>query len=161
MPIEDTIRLYRMVHVSARDKANKAIPSISAFTPTPNDNGKLSVDNASITTPETSLGRFGATYRFNSTTFKKIEDFNVYALNCGEIRELNKAIEIFSDPINNNPEVVGKPNNISHSLIDINAVSDEDEPELYLKLRDMAQDVIVDINVAKDHSFQLRRNWGL
>ena len=155
--LEDN-NVYRLAHVTMRDRQNKSIPAIRCFTPSPLDQYKLSVDHAEKTSPENSLSRVGATLKQNGT-YKNIKEFEIYNLNVAAIKDIPGIIDVFADPINNNPEIIGKPNNLSHALIHISETAEEDEPEIYSKLRQIADLVNVDYDRAMLLSNEIKSNW--
>jgi hypothetical protein len=160
MSLPGANNVYRMVHVTMRDRQNKSIPAIRCFSPSLVDNYKLSVDHAENTSPEISLSRVGATLKKDGT-YKNIRDFEIYSLNVRETMSIPGILDIFSDPINNNPEIPGTPNNPSHSLIHISNTMEEDEPEIYAKLRDNASKVNVEYEAAIILSGELKNKWVL
>ncbi len=158
MGLSENQHVYRMAHITMRDKKNKAIPAIRCFTPLPVDQYKLSVDHAENTTPENSLSRVGATLKTNGT-YKNLYEFEIYVLNAGKVKNIAGIIDVFKDPIDNIPEIVGKPNNPSHALIHISETAEEDEPEIYSKLRDNASLVKTDYEAAISLSDQIKNRW--
>lgn len=123
---------FRMVHKNLRDENFE--PYISAFKPTKKDDNKLSVDYQELTTPEDSIGRFGATKKINGN-FKNIDDFSIYSLETSFLINLpnNFISKVEYNPIHNDPLIDGVPNNKSHSLAHF-IESHTDEPELLAKL---------------------------
>ena len=128
------------------------------FLPVTYDDYKLSVDHAENSTPEISLSRVGATLKKDGT-YKNITDFEIYSLNVRETILIPGILDIFSDPINNSPEIPGMPNNPSHSLIHISNNMEEDEPEIYSKLRDNAIKVNVEYEAAAFLSEEIKNRW--
>ena len=115
---------------------NKSIPAIRCFSPSPVDEYKLSVDHAENTiTPEISLSRVGATLKKDGA-YKNINDFEIYSLNVGEISLIPGVLDVVADPIVNDPEIPGVPDNPSHSLIHISdSMEEEMQPEIYAKTK--------------------------
>ena len=74
LPNEDNI--YRLVHVTIRDSKNKAIPAPRCFAPSNTDEGNLSVDWEHYTTPEKSLARWGASYKWGTEVFKDHKQYS-------------------------------------------------------------------------------------
>lgn len=157
--LPESDKIFRMVHVSMRDRRNKMIPNIKGFQPTPHDNFKLSVDWENKTTPEESLARFGATYKFNKNEFKDHNDFEVFSLEIAFVNSFDSIKEVSHDPIENNPPPIGTPNNPAHSLVHFSSTSEEDEPEIYLKLRDHADKISTNGDEVNELVESLRNQW--
>ena len=104
MSLPEADNVYRMVHITMRDRKNKSIPAIRCFSPSPADNYKLSVDHAENTTPEISLSRVGATLK-KDRAYKNINDFEIYSLNVGATLLIPGILDVVADPIVNNPEI--------------------------------------------------------
>ncbi len=68
--LPDTERVYRIVLVTQRDRKNRQVPSTSCFSLSSQDNNLLSVDWEKKTTPEQSVARFGASYKFDEVEYK-------------------------------------------------------------------------------------------
>lgn len=147
--LEDKDNVYRFVQIEARDRRHKAYPAEREFEPKPADKRKLSVDAASITTPEDSLARLGGTYRKGCQVFKDYTKWELYSLNVGIIKLMDKSIDVIDDPIIVNPPEKGRPSNPAHSLIDLSSISEFDLPEIILKLRNHAKDYQVAINMTR------------
>ena|SRR5688572_345378 len=153
--------MYRMVHSVFMDKNQIGKPKLSAFKPHINDDHKLSLDYDKLTTPEDSLGRFGATKKNNG--FKNIEDFSIFSIHvpfvCEELKKLISQIEY--NPIENNPLIYGIPNNASHSLAHFIASPDY-EPEILARLWTHAKDRNIEFNLdaAKDVADYLISLYG-
>lgn len=146
--IPNTDNVWRIAEISRRDKANKAIPSIKVFSFSQYDDGKLSVDWNKLTTPEQTIARVGMSYKKDTTIFKEYNTREIYALNVSFLNDLGDYIkEVTHDPVFNNPEIIGTPNNPAHSLICCNNISDFDMPEFLTKLRDHAKNQLVGVNM--------------
>ena len=152
--------VYRHCMINRRDKANKEIPSIWNFTPSPSDkNDGMSVHAVNLTTPEESLAILGAQYKPNTTEFKDFSTREIYHLNVGYVRTLPKIKDVIHDPIFDINPPIGYPNNIAHSLITFTSFEFEDEPELFYKMRDHAVSngrVAVDLELVKKLTIELR-----
>lgn len=134
LPPEDSV--YRIVLVTDRDKKNKEIPAIRCFSLHSSDKGKLSVDWSKKTTPEESIARVGASYKTGTTTYKEYNNRELYGLNIGFLKSLEKIEDVVYDPIKVQPRISGKPDNQAHSLVIFN---DENDPEVLEKIRDHAK----------------------
>lgn len=144
-------RYYRLALASVRDKQNKAIPAVRNFMLHPNDEGKLSVDCECFTSPEESIARVGASYKANST-FKDYTDREIYAIDADFIEKNEHIHGVIYDPIIFNPPQKGRPQNISHSLLDLFLnTPNELEPEICLKLREHAKDRRINHDIARTH----------
>jgi hypothetical protein len=136
--------VYRIALTTDRDRKNKAIPAIRNFSLNPNDNGNLSVDWDKLTTPEDSIARIGAQFKFNSSEFKEFENRELYALNVEKVRSIEGINDVVHDPISES--LPGIPKNEAHSLICCSS-NEELHPEIFLKLRDTAKDNLVVVNM--------------
>jgi hypothetical protein len=110
--------------------------SESAFAMRLGEDG-LSVDWNNENTAEHSLERVGHTYKTNKTEFKNKADFMVYELDVDFVRQLEFVSDVVHDPVFNDPEILGKPNNPAHALI----INTKDE-EVRVKLRDHAKRIL-------------------
>jgi hypothetical protein len=150
LPKEDDV--YRIVLVTQRDRKNKSIPAVSCFSLSPQDQNKLSVDWSKMTTPEVSIARFGAMYKFHSTDFKPYDNREIYALNIDFLHSFTVIEDVVHDPICINPPELGSVSNPAHSLIVFSAAFKSDQamqPEVLLKIRDHAKDRKVEIDWEK------------
>ncbi|RFM30975.1 hypothetical protein [Chitinophaga silvisoli] len=119
--------------ISSKDKK----PRASAFSNTPKTGNNLSCDWDKYCTAESSRALIGKQYRPNTTEFKDPSKFYIYQLNVGEIRGIKipeREQEIEHDPLLNDPEIPGSPNNQAHSIMIGNKGHEKDDPELRLKL---------------------------
>ena len=114
--IDDFYSLYIRIHkdfISSKDGK----PRSSAFTNTPKNGDNLSSDWSKYCTPQSSRALIGLQKKTNGT-FKKPELFFIWELNVGKVRkEINPKQSVEHDPIENNPELEGFPNNRAHSII--------------------------------------------
>lgn len=147
LPLEDQV--YRIALVSWREKKNKSVPSTRCFDLTERDGNKLSVDWSGLTTPEESIARVGASFKFGKEEYKESGSRELYALEISFLNTLKEIEEVIYDPIINTPSIKGQPNNLAHSLIIFNedVVNDKlKRPEIILKLRDHAKSRRVEVN---------------
>ena len=144
LPYEDDV--WRIALSTSRDKKNKQEPGISNFSLNSSDFGKLSVEWASMSTPEESVARFGATYKSGTEDFKDYRTRELYALNVGFLRSLEPVEDVLYNPIMVRPVLKGRPDNPAHSLVIIKSNFAQDEPELYKKMRDHAKGRKVEVN---------------
>lgn len=117
---------------SSKDKRPKA----TAFTNTPKDGNNLSCDWNKYCTPETSRALIGKQINQRTKEYKDPSKFFIYQFNVGDVRTIripDRNQEIEHDPLVNDPELEGTPNNIAHSIM-IGNKGDDDDPELRLKL---------------------------
>lgn len=148
LPDEDDV--YRIVICTDRDRKNKMIPAVRCFSLSPQDDNKLSVDWDKKTSPEESIARVGASYKFNKQEYKPFDNREIYAMNVGFLTTLNDVSSIVYDPISLATPMTGAVNNPAHSLIiftEIFASSHAREPEALLKIRNHAKDKKVDIDM--------------
>ena len=149
LKLPDSSYTWRIAEISRRDRQNKAIPALSVFSFSANDNSMLSVDWEEKTTPENTIARVGMTYKTGTNIFKSYDNREIYSLSVSYLQTLREYIScVKHDPIFFEHEQIGKPNNPAHSLICCEAISDFDMPEFLTKLRDHAKDnrVPVDMN---------------
>lgn len=98
----------------------------------------LSVDWNKNNTPKQSLERVNLTFKHNQTVFKNSEDFLLYEIDVAFARSLEFVSDVKHDPIFNELEITGTPNNYAHSLI----INTKDE-EVRVKLRDHAVQILL------------------
>ncbi len=74
--------------------------------------------------------------KFGKEEFKNPADFFIYKFNVSNLRLIETPKQFVEhDPVFNEPEIVGTPNNRSHSII----IGDKSDPELRIKLADMGE----------------------
>ena len=100
-------------------------PHPGAYYNTPRDGEDLSSDWSKYHTPEQSRALIGLQYRTNTTEFKDPNKFYISAFINKEIYDLNCDQWTEYNPIINDPEVEGKPNNIAHCAIYGNKTDEE------------------------------------
>lgn len=145
-------RVYRLVHVNFRDKKNKKIPAERCFSLSPNDSGFLSVEWENKTTPEQSLARWGATYKFKKEIYKDYKDVEIYALDISFLNSLIDVEKVIYDPIYYSKSEKGRVNNPAHSLIEFSealANSCPNDPETIMKIRDHAANKKIPVEMDK------------
>lgn len=136
--------LFRLLHETFIDKRTNRIKA-SCFNP--EDSG-LSTDWNKFCTPEQSLVRTGKTFRFNSTEFKNPEKYSVIKLPVKAVRDIQEITDIRHTPRLKKPEVIGAPNNPSHSSV---FYIDE---EVRLELKRIASHVNVNMDFVKEQLLQ-------
>lgn len=141
LPSSDFV--FRLVEKELVEK-DKFTPKIRGFSLHDNDKKHgygLSVDWSALTTPEESLGRWGASYKTGTTEFKDYKKRDIYVLNIGVLKSIDSILDVVYNPILNIPVIKGIPNNISHSLIkfDKNEL-EKNEAEIYTRIREHAKD---------------------
>jgi len=132
IPDEDSI--YCRVH---KDLLKNSRPSARAFMNTPKEGNNLSCDWSKYCTPEGSRALIGRQKNLKTGEFKRPLDFYIYNFRVQDLRYndiMNQAV--LHDPIFNEPEIEGKPNNQAHSII-VRSPKDEDYAEIRLKMVDM------------------------
>lgn len=149
-------RLFRLVLVTERDKKNKAIPAVRCFKLKTIDENKLSNDWEELTTPEDTLARCGATFRNGKEEYKTYEDKEIYGIDVGFMRTVTCVSDIIYDPIDFNPKRKGVPNNVSHTSTIFSDIKDEDEPEIFISIRDHAVVNKVEVNMTIVHEIVLK-----
>lgn len=108
---EDDI-FYRQVNIGFYNKKGELNPA--AFKVREGEDG-LSVDlERIIKKPEHSLIIAGKTYKTGSSIFKDTNKLEVYSLQYAFVQSMEYLKEIKHSPTNNNPEIIGTPNNPSH-----------------------------------------------
>jgi hypothetical protein len=135
--IPDTDKVYCFVHSLANVNPKTGKPRAAAFHNTPKQGDNLSCDWEKYSTPQETKARIGQQFKTGTTEFKNPNLFAIVEFTTGVLRteEYNQQIE--HDPILNNPEIVGIPNNQAHSII----IGEKDE-ETRLKMVELAQWVI-------------------
>jgi hypothetical protein len=104
----------------------------------PKTGDNLSSDWSKYSTPIETKERVGKQFKFNSQNFKNPDDFGVLQFNTGILRGDSFRQKIDNDPIFNDLEIVGNPNNQAHSII----IGEKDE-EIRLKMLDIYSWVIL------------------
>jgi len=115
-PIPDEDKLYFRIHKTFLQK-NPELPPASAFTNTPKDGDNISTDWSKYATPEECRDLVSKMVNKEGKS-KDPNQYTVYSFGVGDVRKM-KAItpEVIHDPIYNEPEALGKPNNRAHSII--------------------------------------------
>lgn len=146
--LPDKGRIYRYGIITERDKANNKIP-VSFFTLNPKDKGELSVDWEEKTTPEETIARIGATYKYESSEYKDYEARDIYALEIDFLRTNREISSICYSPSVYKKEK-GRISNPSHSLIafEISFLT-ENKPAIYTLMRDHAKDKKINVDMKK------------
>lgn len=114
--IPDKDDLYiRVAHSNvSRDK----MPRAAAFSNTPKDGTNLSCDWSEHCTPESSRELVGLQVKKNGE-FKDPSLFYFWSMNAGKLRnDIIPVQKVIHEPIYNNPEIFGSPNNRAHSIIE-------------------------------------------
>jgi len=124
--------LFCRVHIGMISKKNN-LPNPSAFYNTPRTGDNLSTDWDKYSTAEESRDRIGLQYRHGTTEFKNKLKFNIYSFSARKIRSITPEQIPEHDPHQNIPEILGDPNNRSHSII-IGDKGEKNDPEVRLKL---------------------------
>jgi hypothetical protein len=135
--IPNEATLYCFVNKANVDYKRGNVPRAAAFQNTPKDGDNLSSDWAKYSSAEETKARVGRQLKFNSDIFKNPEDFGVLQMNVGFLRSDNYKQKIEHDPIFNDPEILGTPNNQAHSII----IGEKDE-EVRLKMQGISSWVI-------------------
>ncbi len=108
--------LYSRVHkdfISSQD----GLPRKTAFTNTPKEGDNLSCDWCKYSSPETSRELIGKQKKANGL-YKNPNDFFIWRFFVDKVRAIDSPPQkVIHDPIDNNPEIDGLPNNIAHSII--------------------------------------------
>jgi hypothetical protein len=135
--IPDDATLYCFVHKANVDYKRGNVPRAAAFQNTPKEGDNLSSDWSKYSSAEETRARVGKQFKFNSEIFKNPDDFCVLQMNVGILRSEDYKQKIEHDPIFNDPEIVGTPNNQAHSII----IGEKDE-EVRLKMQSICSWVI-------------------
>lgn len=132
--IPNSDNVYCFIHSLANVNPKTGKPRAAAFHNTPKQGDNLSCDWGKYSTPQETKARIGQQYKTGTTEFKNPNLFAIVEFTTGLLRteEYNQQIE--HDPIYNNPEIVGIPNNQAHSII----IGEKDE-ETRLKMVELAQ----------------------
>jgi len=152
--------VYRICFATQRDSKNKMCPAIRNFTPSKNDTDGLSVDWEMLTTPEESIARFGAQYKYGKIgVYKEYKDHEIYKLFIEYIKQLPDITDVIYSPIRKEHPPKGAPNNLAHSSITFTKHPLEDECETLLRMRDHAIEnliVPIDMNIVDKEVSRLR-----
>lgn len=130
----DDCLLYRNSHIQFVN--DDATAKSSAFSP----KAGMSTDWDKLTTPENSLIRVGLSRRHNSTQYKDANMFKLFSLKIEDIKLIEGVSSVDFTPIYNFPEILGSPNNPSHTDVWFTDV------ELRVKFADIAKSVQVDMD---------------
>lgn len=137
IPNEDN--LYCYVH-KANIHPKTGQPRAAAFQNTPKEGDNLSCDWSKYSTPEETKSRVGKQYKFSSKEFKNPNLFGVIGFKVEILRSEDFSQEVKHDPIFNDPEIDGQPNNTAHAII----IGEKDE-EVRLKMVDVCEWIILPI----------------
>lgn len=130
--IPDKDNVYRQVHKNFMKK-NSNLPSAKEFRKKADEEG-ISVNWDKYVSPQEVLQIIGKTYKKGSEDFKDPGNYHLFQLNVGEVRAIESVKDVLHDPIWNDPELVGNPNNFAHSLI---ILEEENDTEFRLKIAEM------------------------
>lgn len=157
--ITNSDNLFRFTHVNIRDK-NTGFPHEKNFMPNQRDQGFLSTDAESISNPIESYGRLGSTFNAKGE-FKDISKFELFSINIGQLKLIDKTLEVSYDPILNVIPERGRPDNPAHCLVDFNKITELDLPEVTVKIRDHAKDrkVGIDFDSVLKLVEKYRKQW--
>jgi hypothetical protein len=128
--IPDEAILYCFVHKANIDYKRGNVPRSAAFQNTPKEGDNLSSDWSKYSTPIETRERIGQQLKHNSENFKNANDYGVLQLDVGILRSEDYKQKIVHDPIFNDPEILGTPNNQAHAII----IGEKDE-EVRLKMQ--------------------------
>ena len=121
--INDQDKLYFFIHIHAvkydKEGTDPFVPE-SNLTNTPKEGPNKSCDWSKYHSPQATRDLRGKEYKFGKSVFKRPEEFFVHSTKAMDWREINvqsckQLVE--HDPIFNDPEAVGTPNNRAHSII--------------------------------------------
>lgn len=130
IPDEDYV--FRQIHKEQFKKKDSRFPSERHFSLNEGEKG-LSVNWERYCSVERNWILIGLSYRHNSTSYKDPALFHVFRINVGVLRVVQGVEDVIHDPVYNEPPLLGKPNNRSHSLIKYS-----NDEEYRLKLSDLA-----------------------
>ncbi len=92
-------------------------PRAVAFSNTPKNGTNLSSDWSKHCTPESSRELTGKQKNIKGE-YKNPLSFSIWQFNIGKLRQIVKPLQnIKHEPLYNNPEIDGEPNNRAHSII--------------------------------------------
>lgn len=113
LPNEDFLYIRVGEGYVSRDLKPRAV----AFSNTPKTGTNLSSDWSKYCTPESSRELISKQKNLKGE-YKNHLSFSIWQLNIGKLREIVKPLQnINHEPLYNNPEIDGKPNNRAHSII--------------------------------------------
>lgn len=152
LPDEDHV--YRIVLETDRDRKYKNLPALRSFSLNEKDiedGYNLSVEWDKKTTPELTLIRFGATYKFNSKDYKDPTTRSLYSLRVGFLKTIEGIRDVFYDPIFVEPFEKGNPSNSAHSSVNFikELWTPANEPIIIFKIREHAISRKIDVNMEK------------
>lgn len=109
---------------------NKIKPK--AFFNTPKDGQNMSTDWEEYSTPQETLDFVSRQYKTGKTAFKDKTQFSVVSFTVEDVKFIDSNHKVIHDPVQYFPEVIGKPNNRAHTLID-SKISDEKADSLEIR----------------------------
>lgn len=112
--INDHHCLYIRIHINYISK--DGLPSKSAFSNTPKEGTNLSSDWCQYCSPQTSRDLIGK-QKNSKGVFKNPAQFFIWRFRVFSLRNMDILQIVRHDPIFNDPEKDGKPNNRAHSII--------------------------------------------
>ena len=123
--IPDEDFLYFFIHNQdiGYDQDNQPVVKEAALSNTPKDGPNKSCDWSRYATPKETQALLGKQHRTGKTVFKNPAAFFVYAHGVELWRSVHQEgreypeQEVRHDPIENQPEPTGKPNNRAHAII--------------------------------------------
>lgn len=132
--IPDKANLFCRVHLSKiYHKQENRPPKPNAFVNSPPHGPDLSSDWDKYASAQESRDLISRLFKFGSTTeFKNKNEFYIYQMNVQKIRLLTPKQLVEHAPIENNPEIIGVPNNRAHAAI-IGNKGDDNDTEIRLK----------------------------
>lgn len=160
LPYND--KVYRVVVSTVRDRKNKSIPAPRCFDLSEQDKNKLSVEWEIMTTPEETIARVGASYKYDKKEYKSYQNRELYAMELAFLNNLQDMDKTIYDPLIYPHPQKGRPNNPAHSLLvfHMDFLNDKARrPETIVKIRDHAKDKKICINEEKlDDLVKVYRN---
>ena len=121
--------LFVRIHKSNIKPGDKS-PSVSSFANTPRTDDNLSSDWCKYATPESSRQLIGK-QKNKQGNYKNPFDFYIWRFNIQALMKMYVPQRIVHDPLYNEPELDGEPNNQAHSKI----VGEKRENEAEFKLQ--------------------------
>ena len=135
--IPDTDKVYCFIHSIANVNSKTGKPRAAAFYNTPKQGDNLSCDWEKYSTPQETKARIGQQLKVGTTEFKNPNLFGIVEFIISILRNEEYNQQVNHDPIFNSPEIIGIPNNRSHSII----IGEKDE-EIRLKMVEIANWII-------------------
>ncbi len=156
MSLPNSDFVYRLIPKDLVEK-DKFTPRIRGFSLSREDKMQgygLSVDWSSLTTPEESIARVGASFKKDTIKYKDYNTKDIYSLSVSFLKSIEAILDVVHDPKMYPTPIEGSPNNPSHSLVIFSPEElEKNETEIYSRIREHAKDKKQTVNTKKIEEF--------